>query len=179
MVVNNTAAATLRQLVIHVFEKVLVEDEQLAKSPAKQNASISSLSPCAKDAYMLFQDLCLLGSGETPLFLLKMTTLPKPFGLELIESILTNHYQLLKNHPEILNLLKEKVCPLVIRSFSDKNEFPLIVRLLRVVKIIIFYFHDIMVELLFLLVITLNAISHLKPLFLTKDNGGGNIPVAT
>lgn len=33
VVVNNTAAATLRQLVIHVFDKVTKEDAIIAKDP--------------------------------------------------------------------------------------------------------------------------------------------------
>jgi len=33
VVVNNTAAATLRQLVIHTFDKVIKEDAVIAKGP--------------------------------------------------------------------------------------------------------------------------------------------------
>lgn len=53
------------------------------------------LRPCAKDAYYLFQDLCLLTNGEQPEFL-RLSHLSKTFGLELIESVLTNHYNLFR-----------------------------------------------------------------------------------
>ncbi|KAJ3092623.1 hypothetical protein HK102_005115 [Quaeritorhiza haematococci] len=89
----------------------------------------------------LQRDLCLLTNGESVSFL-RLNSLPKTFGLELIESILSNHYKLFKSHPELLSLLKDRGCPLVIKSFSEKNEYPLTVRLMRVVQIIIKHFHD-------------------------------------
>lgn len=99
--VNNTAAATLRQLVIFVFDKVAKEDTMgLEKSDANQQVEISTgekikLHPCAKDAYYLFQDLCLLTNGDHPEYL-RLNHLSKTFGLELIESVLTNHYELFR-----------------------------------------------------------------------------------
>lgn len=54
-----------------------------------------TLRPCAKDAYYLFQDLCLLTNNEPPEFL-RLTQLSKTFGLELVESVLTNHYMLFR-----------------------------------------------------------------------------------
>lgn len=54
-----------------------------------------SLRPCAKDAYYLFQDLCLLTNGEPPEFL-RLNHLSKTFGLELVESVFTNHYLLFR-----------------------------------------------------------------------------------
>lgn len=54
-----------------------------------------SLYPCAKDAYYLFQDLCLLTNNEPPEYL-RLGRLSETFGLELIESVLTNHYTLFR-----------------------------------------------------------------------------------
>ena len=54
-----------------------------------------TLRPCAKDAYYLFRDLCLLTNNEPPEFL-RLNHLSKTFGLELIESVLTNHYTLFR-----------------------------------------------------------------------------------
>ncbi|CAG8503304.1 19215_t:CDS:10 [Racocetra persica] len=94
LVVNNTAAATLRQLVINIFEKVQEEDEINDKNgsiqPTSTVISIKGkgnipLRPCARDAYNLFQDLCLLTNSEQPMFL-RLHSLSKTFGLELIES---------------------------------------------------------------------------------------------
>jgi hypothetical protein len=53
------------------------------------------LAPCAKDAYLLFQDLCLLTNSEHARFL-RLNNISKTFGLELIESVLTNHFHLFK-----------------------------------------------------------------------------------
>jgi hypothetical protein len=57
-VVNNTAAATLRQLIVHMFEKVTLEDDQLAvdiKEGKVKPAQSKVMLPCARDAYLLFQ----------------------------------------------------------------------------------------------------------------------------
>src|SRR4051812_17922529 len=62
------------------------------QSTADDTTAIKLL-PCAKDAYFLFQDLCLLTNGERPVYL-KLSQLTKTFGLELIESVLTNHFKL-------------------------------------------------------------------------------------
>lgn len=83
-------------------------------------------------------------AGEAPRFL-KTTSLPRTFGLELIESVLTNHHQLFKCYPDLTLLLKEKVCPLVLKAMSEKSDFPTTIRILRVVAIIVKSFHDTLV----------------------------------
>ncbi|CAI2181355.1 20085_t:CDS:10 [Funneliformis geosporum] len=139
VVVNNTAAATLRQLVINIFEKVQEEDDINNKDgsikPTSTAVSIHgegviALRPCARDAYYLFQDMCLLTNGENPVYL-RLHVLSRTFGLELIESVLTNHSRLFKPHPEFCSLLRERVCPLIIKNFSDKFDFPTTMRLMR------------------------------------------------
>ncbi|KAJ3218494.1 hypothetical protein HDU67_005296 [Dinochytrium kinnereticum] len=96
-----------------------------------------------RDAYMLFQDLCQLTSGE-PSFFIKTPSIPKNLGLELIECVVCGQPALFKEMPELLNLLKEKICPLVIKSFSEKNDFSVALRLIRIVDGIIKHFHDIL-----------------------------------
>ncbi|KAI1297775.1 hypothetical protein EDD11_006981 [Mortierella claussenii] len=159
--VNNTAAATLRQLVIYIFEKV--GDEDLKKQNAGKNDQPTEqpqetarnttmetkqegeeqLGPCALDAYLLFQDLCLLTNSEHARFL-QLASISRTFGLELIESVLTNHFHLFKEHEEFASLLRERVCPLIIKNFSDKQDFPQTMRLMRVVYILIKQFHEIL-----------------------------------
>ncbi|KAI9202905.1 uncharacterized protein BJ171DRAFT_512568 [Polychytrium aggregatum] len=137
-VVSNTAAATIRQLVIHIFDKVSKEDERFPGNtlkteridlPVNHNA-LNALLPCARDAFSFFQDLCLMTVGETGGFM-QISGISKGFGLELIESILNNHPGLFKQHPELKALLKDRICPMVIKSFSDKNDFAMTVRLTR------------------------------------------------
>ncbi|ORX54448.1 hypothetical protein DM01DRAFT_1035596 [Hesseltinella vesiculosa] len=150
VVVNNTAAATLRQLVIHVFDKVSEEDKQNLKvTDTMHTIRLSddtslSLHPCAKDAYYLFQDLCLLTNNESPAYL-RLSRLSNTFGLELIESVLTNHFALFREHQELCSLLRERVCPMIIKTFSEKHEFPQTVRLTRVVYILIKQFSQLLV----------------------------------
>lgn len=62
------------------------------------------LGPCALDAYLLFQDLCLLTNSEHARFL-SLGSISRTFGLELIESVLTNHFHLFKQVRELLELL--------------------------------------------------------------------------
>jgi hypothetical protein len=54
-----------------------------------------SLGLSARDAYSVFEDLCLLANAEKPNFL-KLDFLHKTFALELIESVLTNYHDLFR-----------------------------------------------------------------------------------
>ncbi|KAF3855115.1 hypothetical protein F7725_023170 [Dissostichus mawsoni] len=141
-ITNNTAAATVRQVVTVVFERMVAEDERYKgivehPPPVQGNTnrrSVSTLRPSAKDAYMLFQDLCQLVNADAPYWL----------------------------HQEFSFLLKERVCPLVIKLFSpnikfrqgsssaspapvEKPYFPICMRLLRVVSVLIKHFYSLLV----------------------------------
>jgi len=103
-VVSSTAAATLRQLVMFVVDKMVLED-RIAESeeiPASNltkvqlpDGTTTLLGPSAKDAFSVFEDLCLLANSEKPHFL-KLESLHKTFALELIESVLTNYHELFR-----------------------------------------------------------------------------------
>ncbi|KAI8586711.1 hypothetical protein BDZ88DRAFT_427821 [Geranomyces variabilis] len=142
-VVNNTAAATVRQMITFVFEKVASENDRL-DAGATVASTDRSLSPSGQDAYLLFKDLCLLTSGEPAAFL-SLQSLPKTFGLELLETVIAHHPRLFREHTELANLMKERVCPLIIKSFSERVDFPLACRLMRVVHAILKQHHDILV----------------------------------
>ncbi|KAJ7411472.1 hypothetical protein BTVI_50191 [Pitangus sulphuratus] len=100
-ITNNTAAATVRQVVTVVFERVVAEDERykdiidqpVAVQGNSNRRSVSTLKPCAKDAYMLFQDLCQLVNADAPYWLVGMTEMTRTFGLELLESVLNDFPQ--------------------------------------------------------------------------------------
>lgn len=100
-VVSSTAAATLRQLVMFVVDKVVDEDRredsrpELLSEKVLPNGTHISLGPSALDAYAVFEDLCLLANAEKP-NLLKLEFLRKTFALELIESVLTNYHDLFR-----------------------------------------------------------------------------------
>ncbi|PLW12876.1 hypothetical protein PCANC_17545 [Puccinia coronata f. sp. avenae] len=171
-VVSSTAAATLRQLVMVVFEGVAAEDKAVKCPPGSNSepdptrtetdfvvaippfesihlsgetertqARMLALRPSAKDAYLVFEDLCLLVNGDSPSFL-KLQSLPKTFGLELIESVMTGHGNLFQQHPELIFVLRAQLCPLLIRALSEKPTFPLTLRLMRVAFLLLKQFSD-------------------------------------
>ncbi|PWW76041.1 hypothetical protein C7212DRAFT_194823 [Tuber magnatum] len=139
-VVNNTAAATLSQIVISIFDKVVTEDERALEVPTvgegPSECGAIPLRAAALDAYRVFFDICLLTEGQKPQFL-RFSVLPQPFGLELIESVLTNHPDIFLTHPEQAYVLKTRVTPLIMRSLSDRLNFPTTVRITRVLYILL------------------------------------------
>ncbi|VDN32259.1 unnamed protein product [Gongylonema pulchrum] len=147
-IVINTASATVRQMVSCVYERVIQEDglkgcempivHQTVRFNVK--AAPPTLRPCASDGYMLF------------------------------------------HHPEFAQLLKDQVCPLIIKLFAPNHKqiqvspqhpyssnwrasadstssqvpcsperiyFPISMRLLRVVVILITLYYHILVSLLY------------------------------
>lgn len=174
----NTAGATVRQLVYLVFERVVSEDEQLLKAenlPQRPPVNFEDLKapsgnppkglpPCAGDAFLLFQDLVQLVNADQPFWLIGMTEMTRTFGLELLESVLTQFSSVFYKNVEFSFLLKERVCALVIKLFSpnikyrsnvpssiqqatpfEKPYFPISMRLLRVVSILIQKYHSLLV----------------------------------
>jgi hypothetical protein len=111
-VVSSTAAATLRQLVMFVVDKMVIEDKQddvkvedLTEVTLPDETKMK-LGPSSKDAYSVLEDLCLLANSERPYFL-KLDFLHKTFALELIESVLTNYHELFRkvSHTTVYNLV--------------------------------------------------------------------------
>ncbi|ORZ29603.1 guanine nucleotide exchange factor in Golgi transport N-terminal-domain-containing protein [Catenaria anguillulae PL171] len=148
--VSNTAAATLRQLVIFLFDKVPVEDgleTSLAADLGRVKlapASLDSLRPCARDAYLVFVDLCNLASGLDVTFL-GVSSIPRTQSLELLESILSNHATVFQRHIEFSTVLSQVVCPMAIKTFSDRWDFAHSVRLNRIMSILVQQFADVLV----------------------------------
>lgn len=95
-----------------------------------------------------------------------MNEMTRTFGLELLEAVLTNFSAVFHENRDFRLLLKERVCALVIKLFSpnvkhrslptqnangnantanDKPYFPISMRLLRLVAILIQKYHTILV----------------------------------
>eukprot|EP01105_Mastigella_eilhardi_P002014 TRINITY_DN1242_c0_g3_i2.p1 TRINITY_DN1242_c0_g3~~TRINITY_DN1242_c0_g3_i2.p1 ORF type:complete len:1380 (+),score=360.41 TRINITY_DN1242_c0_g3_i2:33-4142(+) len=148
--VRSTAAATLPMLISVLFERATTE---YANTKAERGATVasdavsvasdgdlSSFAPCARDSYLVFTDLCSLTSGEAPSFLL-LNQLPMMFGLELMEQILSTHRVLFTENPRFLQLLPERVCPILMRYLSTiPTSYPVGIRLLRVISTFILRF---------------------------------------
>ncbi|KAK8097567.1 uncharacterized protein PG998_013053 [Apiospora kogelbergensis] len=134
-IVNNTSAATLQQLVVSVFDKVVAEDRSAADASyvgeAPTQDGTVQLPSAAMDAYRIFNDICLMTENQRPEYL-RFTGLPQTFGLELIESVLTNHATIFSTHPEQAHVLRIRVMPFLISALSSKTNFATSVRLVRI-----------------------------------------------
>lgn len=63
---------------------------------------------------------------------MRFAGLPQTFGLELIESVITNHGSLLATHPEQVQVLRVRVMPLLMSALKGKPTFSTSVRLVRI-----------------------------------------------
>ncbi|PKS11361.1 hypothetical protein jhhlp_003123 [Lomentospora prolificans] len=134
-IVNNTSAATLQQLIVSVFDKVAVEDKSPGDTTFVGEAPTADgkvqLRTAALDAFRVFNDLCLMTENQR-LEYLRFTGLPQTFGLELIESVLTNHAGIFLTHPEQAQILRARVMPFIISALNHKPNFATSVRLVRI-----------------------------------------------
>lgn len=83
------------------------------------------------DAHRVFKDICLMTENFRPEYL-RFTGLPQTFGLELIESVLSQHAALFLTHAEQAYILRTRVMPFIIKSLSGKPDFATSVRLVRI-----------------------------------------------
>ncbi|KAH7630002.1 hypothetical protein B0T09DRAFT_264083 [Sordaria sp. MPI-SDFR-AT-0083] len=119
-IVNNASAATLQQLVVSVFDKVVAEDgaggevEHVGEAPTQDGPV--PVQAAAMDAYRY----------------LRFSGMPQTFGLELIESVLTNHAAIFTTHPEQADILRTRVMPFIISALRGKPNFATSVRLVRI-----------------------------------------------
>ena len=94
-----------------------------------------------RHAYMLFQDLCLMGKGESGVWL-GHASMSRVLAMELIEELLGSHPQLFHASEAFGDAIKHHVCPLVIKSLRSQADFPLMVRLMRLVALLVVEFHE-------------------------------------
>jgi hypothetical protein len=132
-VVSSTAAATLRQAVMLIFDRISADPTPIPGSGLMlalptDPPTETEVSPAVMDAYCILSDLCLLtarsgGSGllswgggdkEKPK-LLTLSNLQRTFGLELIESILSGYEEPVK---QVGHSLPSPECELIS---SDRN----------------------------------------------------------
>lgn len=74
--------------------------------------------------------------GQRPIFL-TAGSLTQNFGLELIESVLTNYGDTVSSHPEQIHVLQSRFMPLMLKIMSDKSSFALTVRVMRLLLLIL------------------------------------------
>lgn len=160
--ISNTASATLNQVVTLLFDRVPIPREnsttpengvfevKIPKKAVELLVTPENLGKEAKSAYLMFQDLCILCSGDSSMYdslWLKLNhQLPMTTGLELMESILQAHTLLFTEFEPFRDILQIQLCPLIIKLMSDKSHgtFPILVRLMRIVLVLIKEYHSIL-----------------------------------
>lgn len=138
--VSAVAAATLQQIVVSVYDKVVAEDARLLELPVvhelEGDEGPVGLRAAAYDAYRLLQDICLATEGQKTKFI-QLTAFSQTTGLELIWACLNTHADIFKHHPEQRTLIRSLVMPLVIRVISERQSFPVTLRVMRIASIIL------------------------------------------
>ena len=138
--VSGVAAATLQQLVTAIFERVSDEDRKGTQIPATYNVpgdgGSIALRPAAFDAYRVFRDLVLAAEERQTKFV-QLTSLSPESSLELVGSCLSGSARIFTFHPELLSTVRSNLLPLVTRALSEKLTFPMTVRCMRILDLIL------------------------------------------
>ena len=138
--VSGVAAATLQQLVTSVFEKVENEDRNGADIPTSEEVpgrdGPIALRPAAFDAYRVFRDLALTAEGRKTKFI-HFTSLSSESSLELMWSCVDANVRLFCTHVELKAIIGSNVIPLVTRALSEKMNFAMTLRSVRILDLIL------------------------------------------
>ncbi|KAL9119171.1 MAG: hypothetical protein Q9187_004274 [Circinaria calcarea] len=131
-VVSSTAAATLQQLVVSVLARP-PEGEPTREVPTEDGTV--PVRKAAFDGYHLLNDISLMTEGQRPQFL-RPASISTDFGLELMESILSNHADIICSHLEEISVLRARLMPLIIRILSERVTFSTTLRAMRLLPMI-------------------------------------------
>lgn len=138
--VSGVAAATLQQLVTSVFEKVASEDRHASEIAFSDEVPGDDgpiqLRPAAFDAHRVFRDLALAAETRKTKFV-HFDSLPQDSSLELIYSCMSANPPLFVSHPELASTIKSNVIPFATQALAEKLNFPVTVRALRILDIIL------------------------------------------
>ena len=137
--ISGVAAATLQQLVTTVFEKVASEDRHTdvpATNEVPGDDGPLQLKPAAFDAYRVFRDLALAAENRKTK-LVQFASLSQESSLELIWSCINSNPELFRSHAELGNIIRSNVLPLVTRALSDKLSFPITLRSMRILDLVL------------------------------------------
>ncbi|KAL4892160.1 hypothetical protein BDV59DRAFT_58253 [Aspergillus ambiguus] len=137
---SSTAAATLQQLIVSTFERVLVEDKTPLESKPTMTVKVEGnslqIGYFAYDALRVLDDLCGLVDGEQLRFL-RLKSLSPTFTLELIESILINSGRLFVGHAELTQVLRTRLMPMIVRCLSERHSFAQTIRVARILLVLL------------------------------------------
>ena len=137
--VSGVAAATLQQLVTTVFERVAAEDLRSEISPVTEIPGPDGaipIRPAASDAYRIFRDLVLAVENRKAKFV-DLTSLSREASLELVFSCIDANPSLISKHAEFSSIVRANVMPFVTQALSERPNFPVTLRCVRVVNLIL------------------------------------------
>ena len=157
--IRNTAAAALRQVISMMFDTAAgdwaayKQAQGSAEGKAGEGAGAGGKEmsgeeemkkvPSMWGAYQLLRDLCCLTVGDMPAWI-RMEQLDPNFGLELIEAVLAAQPQLLSTTPAFLELLRDRVCPLVVQLLKG-SKFPTLIRVQRTILVLVRHYSGVLV----------------------------------
>jgi hypothetical protein len=137
-VVSNTAAATFQQLVSTVFEN---SELRRATKPSGENGARKSgdhgpSGTADEDAVRLFEDFCLLLDQQPPRFL-NLDSLPLPFLLETLHTILASHDELLAGEAHDGSEWAMHLMQGISRSLLRRDNFGVVCRGLLILLLVL------------------------------------------
>lgn len=139
--VNNATAAIIRQMIISLFE--WVGEEEALNSGVQSESNGFELSH-ALDALLILSDVtCRLDDQKCEA--LDLSKVDKPFALDLIESVLVNHGNIIRSNPPLSSLIKNRICPYLIESLKQQcnsGDFAKTCRHWRIIQFLIGDFND-------------------------------------
>ena len=108
---------------------------------------VDAMSAEQQNGFLLFRDLCILSNasdhGRTqPRWLTLSSPVPPSLCIELIEAVLSSSRPLFHTEPAFFVLLKRDACVLLSRLLRSNFDFPVVVRVVRCVALIVRHFHS-------------------------------------
>ena len=84
-------------------------------------AEMSDSASHAHDALLILSDvICRLDERECEA--LELSKVDKPFALDLIESVLVNHGDVIRSHQSFSSLIQDRICPYLIENLKQNND---------------------------------------------------------
>lgn len=133
-VVINTASATLQQVFNYTYERIPVTVDKEITTVTIEGKSFG-LDELSYEGYMIFADLCKMIDNDAPEYM-KKVTIKLPAILEIIENVLHNRL-LFGSHEELNYLIRVKLIPSLLRIVNSDDEFPLVIRSLRIILLLL------------------------------------------
>lgn len=137
--VQNTASATLQQLLSDVFDdQHPLNGTEKPIDTASQtftidtDASVTLYGP-KLNMFLIFQDLCLKADGKAPTYLAALSLIKTTLVLEIIESILSRHRSLFEDEPHMTYLVRASLVPILLNIINSQERlFSITVRAVRI-----------------------------------------------